>query len=98
MFVVTVFFRVDDVYRDQFHEAMLLQARNSRDLEPDCHVFDVCVDAEDPCRIYLYEKYTSKAAFDAHLASDHFVSFDKQVAPWVLEKKVQVWIELGAAG
>lgn len=98
MFVVTVFFRVDDAHCDEFHDAMLLQARNSLDLESGCHVFDVCVDAEDPCRIYLYEKYTSKAAFDVHLASEHFLSFDAQVSPWVREKNVQVWNELGAVG
>lgn len=98
MFVVTVLFTIHDAHREEFYQAIMQQARNSLDLESECHVFDVCVDADDPCRIYLYEKYTSTAAFDVHLASDHFLSFDREVGPWVREKVVQVWNELGAIG
>ena len=91
MYVVTVNFVVSPEYVDQFREAMLVQARNSLLLEQECRVFDVCVDADDPQRIFLYEKYDSPDAFEAHLASDHFRSFDALVAPWVSQKSVMTF-------
>lgn len=33
-----------------------------------------------PNEIFLYELYTDRAAFEAHLASDQFVAFDANVA------------------
>lgn len=95
MYVVTVTFRVNPEHIDVFMYAMVQQAKNSLVREPDCHVFDVCLDADDPQRVFLYEKYASKDAFNAHLAGDHFRAFDAQVAPWVIEKQVESWILQG---
>ncbi|MBB6428312.1 putative quinol monooxygenase [Algisphaera agarilytica] len=97
MYVVTVLFEVAPEHVDSFRPEMLKQAENSLKLEPGCHQFDVCFDAEDPGKCFLYEKYTDRAAFDVHLASDHFKTFSETVADWVTGKTVHVWLETPAS-
>ena len=93
MFVVTVEFNVKPAHVAEFREQMDQQARNSVDQEADCHVFDVCVDEENLGRIFLYEKYTNREAFDAHLAAEHFQTFSQVVEPWVVSKNVDTWVQ-----
>ena len=38
--------------------------------------------------IFFYETYTNKKAFDVHLNSKHYLSFNEEVTPWVKEKIV----------
>ena len=96
MFIVTVNFLVEPAHREEFAVAMYEQANNSLDLESDCHVFDVCVSTDNDCLFFLFEKYTDAAAFDAHLASEHFTTFNAEVSPWVIEKTVGTWNEGGS--
>ena len=56
---------------------MLANAKVSRETEPGCRQFDVCVEA-DTGRTFLYELYDDRAAFEAHLASAHFKAFDER--------------------
>lgn len=95
MFVVTVNFVIASEFKTEFTKAMLEQARKSVARESDCHVFDVCVASDDACSIYLYEKYTDADAYQTHLATEHFKSFDALVAPWVSSKTVNTWSEMG---
>lgn len=91
MFVVVVEFQVRPEAADAFRSAVLEQARNSLELEPECRVFDVAEDERLAGRFLLYEKYSSPDAFDVHLASEHFRAFDARVTPWVLQKTVAEW-------
>lgn len=91
MFVVTVSFVLFEKFTEPFTIAVAKQADNSLRLEPECHVFDVCTALDDSGEIFLYETYTDAAAFDAHLASDHFKAFDALVRPWVKSKTVRKW-------
>lgn len=90
MFVVLVDFTIKPGLEDQFNEAMLKQAQNSLEKEPDCHYFDVCRNPDDDGKFFLYELYTDRAAFDVHLASDHFIDFDAQVRDWIDTKTVRL--------
>ena len=94
MFAVTVLLEVDDRHLPEFMEAMRAQARNSLELEQDCRRFDICVDAGDRRRVFLYEIYTDKAAFDAHLKTGHFLEFDRQAKDRLVSKKVECWERL----
>ena len=67
MFIVTVEFVTRPPYVEDFHQAILDQARNSLNREPECRQFDVCADPQDRARIFLYEVYTDHAAFKYHL-------------------------------
>lgn len=91
MFVVTVEFTVKDGKRADFMCEMLANAKTSLDDEPGCHQFDVCVSDRDQSRVFLYEVYSDRRAFDAHLKSEHFRRFDNMVGEWVEKKEVAVW-------
>ena len=75
MFAVTVEFTLDPAQRDAFMPLMLENAARSREDEPGCRQFDVCVDPARPERVFLAALYADAAAVDAHLAAPHFRAF-----------------------
>ncbi|PHS05800.1 MAG: antibiotic biosynthesis monooxygenase [Blastopirellula sp.] len=91
MYVVTVQFQIHSDHIKDFRGAVLTQAENSLELEPDCHRFDVCLDLESSGIFFLYEIYSNATAFEEHLASNHFLNFDKVVKPWITNKSVNCW-------
>lgn len=72
---------------------MLENARLSLETEPGCLRFDVSTDPMKAHRVFLYEIYASRGAFDEHLRTDHFLAFDREVASMV-ESKVVSLLEL----
>ena len=91
MHVIAVEFTLKVADQERFLERMKQQARDSLDREPRCRQFDVCLDPEDPCRVFLYELYDDEGAFQAHLESDHFKDFEQTTAGWVTDKQVRAW-------
>ena len=94
MFAVVVFFEVKPAHVAEFADAIAINAKASVDNEPGCSQFDVCRDPGDETVFFLYETYDDRAAFDAHVAADHFKHFDALTAGWVQSKKVltyDVW-------
>ena len=91
MFVVTVTFVIRQEYLDEFMPVMKRQAQNSLTREQGCLQFDVCQDRKNPARVFLYEVYTDRAAFDAHLETEHFLDFDKTAGPWTISKVAEQW-------
>ena len=94
MFAVVVTFRVAEGAMAAFLPAMTENARASLANEPGCHRFDVCTDPTRPGEVFLYELYTDRSAFDAHLASDHFKVFDARVADMIAAKEVRTYTEV----
>lgn len=90
MFVVTVSFRIHPGQAAAFLKHMTAQAEASLTREEGCHHFDVCL-SDDPQMIFLYELYSDRSAFDAHLKSAHYVEFDATVRGMVAEKQVQFY-------
>lgn len=88
-FVVIVDFVVKREHAEAFAHLMLENAQASRTQEVGCIQFDVCQQADDPTRFFLYELYKDAEAFGIHLASAHFKSFDAKVTPWLVDKRVQ---------
>ena len=97
-FVVTVEFVVEPDHLAAFHAAIIENARASKREEPGCRRFDVCVDPADAARIFLYEVYDDAAAFDAHVASEHFRAFDARVRDWVVRKSARRFDRIEPAG
>ena len=95
MFVVIVEFVIHQKDAARFVERVKQQALDSLEKEPDCHVFDVCIDPERPDRVVLYEIYSDSHAFEVHLDSAHFKAFDLDVGPMVKEKSVQTLTKVG---
>jgi len=94
MFVVTVEFVARPEHAAAFTRRVRQQAQYSLAREPDCRVFDVCIDRARPERIFLYEVYSDENAFRVHLESGHFKAFDTEVAAWVAAKNVATFNRL----
>ena len=80
MFVITVDFEIKSEFVNVFRNRVLQQAKDS-------------LNNEEKCLIFVYEIYQDKDAFDYHLKSDHYLSFDKDVKNWVTKKIVNQLIK-----
>ena len=98
MFVVTVDFEIKSEYINEFRSRVLQQAKDSLNNEEKCLIFDVCYDEKNTNKVFLYEIYQDKEAFDYHLKSDHYLSFDKDVENWVTKKIVNQLIKQDKRG
>jgi quinol monooxygenase YgiN len=90
MYVVIVEFKLRADRAGEFIALIRENARTSVQTEQGCRQFDVCLDPKDPAYVFLYELYDDRAAFEAHLATGHFKTFDQNSAPMVLDKKVRL--------
>ena len=94
MYAVTVTFKIKEGQMDAFMPLMLQNARLSLSREPECHQFDVCTDEDRPNEVFLYELYTDAAAFQTHLDSGHFKSFDGEVSEMIASKAVGLFAQV----
>jgi autoinducer 2-degrading protein len=92
-FAITVVFELVEGAFLEFHRLVAENAALSVELEPDCLRFDVLTpaDAAFPTHVLLYEIYRDRAAFDLHLASDHFLQFDQRSRDLVVSKTVATY-------
>jgi quinol monooxygenase YgiN len=92
-FAITVSFELEDGAAEKFHRLVAENARQSVALEPGCLRFDVLFPANGAMsrEVFLYEIYTDTAAFDVHLASAHFKSFDEETRALVRKKTVNAF-------
>lgn len=74
-----------------FLPLMHANAKASLNDEPGCRQFDVLQPIGKPNAVALYEIYDDKAAFDAHLRTPHFLSFDKATADMIAAKRVRAF-------
>lgn len=56
--------------------------------EPNCHMFRVMQNHEDPTTVHYYEVYTSAESLDLHRETVHYKSYNAAVEPMILEKSV----------
>lgn len=85
---VVVSFTLKPGMRDAFLALVKDNAATSIREEPGCFRFDVmtAADGED---VLLYEIYADAAAFERHLATAHFRSFDTATRDLVVAKTVK---------
>lgn len=91
MYVVTVLFEIIANHAEAFREGVLQNAAASLEGEAGCHRFDVCF-SEDGQRCFLYELYTDRAAFEAHMKTAHFIEFNSVTKEIVAAKKLGTFI------
>lgn len=87
-YVITVDFQLKPGAMEAFRELIDANAIASFAEEPGCQRFDVLVPRGSADRIYLYEIYDDRAAFEAHLKTAHFAAFNRQSEALVLSKQV----------
>ncbi|MEM7301670.1 MAG: putative quinol monooxygenase [Pseudomonadota bacterium] len=91
MIVVTVKIEVDAEHQSMFKNAALKQAEVTLDRETGCLKFEVYTDPRRRSNFLLLETYESQGAYDHHLVSEHYRTFDQISAPWVAMKEVEIW-------
>jgi autoinducer 2-degrading protein len=87
-FVIMVDFRLKAGSMAAFRRLIDANARASVRDEPGCRRFDVMVAKGETDRVMLYEIYDDRAAFEAHLKTPHFASFNAESATLVSDKTV----------
>jgi quinol monooxygenase YgiN len=87
--VVLVEFLVRPSFIAQFRDQIAANAKASLEREMGCKRFDVLADPEEPRRFVLYEIYDDEAAFDAHLASSHYLNFADAIENEIEERSVR---------
>ena len=89
-YLITVAFDIEPNQREQFIQLITSNAQASLREEPGCLRFDVLLPVgEGDCDVLLYEIYRDRAAFEGHLASAHFLSFDAATRSAVRRKTVR---------
>jgi (4S)-4-hydroxy-5-phosphonooxypentane-2,3-dione isomerase len=87
-YAITVAFELEAGAFDEFHCLVTRNAAESVSSEPGCMRFDVLAPLDAGGQVLLYEIYCDRAAFDAHLATEHFKSFDESTRDLVRRKIV----------
>ena len=88
LFVVVVEFHLKPGAQSEFRALIDANADASVKNEPGCLQFDVLEPEGEGDRVLLYEIYTDKTAFDAHLQSEHFHVFNGASESLCLRKSV----------
>jgi autoinducer 2-degrading protein len=88
LFAIVVDFHLKQGARSEFRRLIDANADASVKTEPGCLQFDVLEPEGESDRMLLYEIYTDKAAFDAHLRTDHFRVFASASEALHLQKEV----------
>lgn len=87
-FAITVDFTLKPGALAAFRKLIDKNAQDSCAHEPGCQRFDVLVPIETGDKVFLYEIYDDRAAFDAHLKTPHFDMFNRESETLVLAKNV----------
>ena len=89
-FAITVTFEINEKQFSAFLPLIHENARASVRDEPGCLRFDVLLPTQPRAQpaVFLYEVYESRAAFDAHLASSHYRTFDAATQDMIAAKSV----------
>lgn len=90
-FAITVDFKLKPGAMAAFRALIDRNARDSSRDEPGCQRFDVLLPEGEADRVFLYEIYDDRAAFDAHLNTPHFNSFNRDSHDLVVSKAVAVF-------
>ena len=98
MYAVIVELKIAEGAMAGFLPLMHVNAATSLRDEPGCQQFDVCIAESDPLLVVLYEVYDNRAAFEAHLGSAHFKSFDAAVADMITDKRVVTAVRAAQPG
>lgn len=84
---------IDPAQRKEFHSNMLKHSEATLEGEEGCLAFDVYVDARNPNRYALFERYADEAAVDEHRFSQQLAKHREEVDPAILTRVI--WVVSG---
>ncbi|MCD6166537.1 antibiotic biosynthesis monooxygenase [candidate division KSB1 bacterium] len=86
MYVVCVTVHVKDGHADNFLNATLDNARNTRKESGNVR-FDVLQAVENPNQFFLYEVYREEADFRKHQQTEHYLRWKQTVKDWMAQPR-----------
>lgn len=89
MYVIVAEIKVKADQAETFGRLIDRQAKESVEIEEQCHRFDVCQAEDNPYHFLLYELYDDRAAFDKHRQMPHTTGFLAEVKPMIVEMSVR---------
>ena len=90
-YAVAVTITINPADWDGFLPLMEANAAASLQSEVGCRQFDICTDTDTPNQVFLYEVYTDRAAFEAHLASAHYATFVTATKTMITDKTARTF-------
>lgn len=92
MYAISVMVEIAPEHVEDYKNAALAHADNSRTNETGCLGFAVFRSQDKPNRFYLHEVYESRAAVEeVHNKTPYMAEFRTRTAPWVLSKELETW-------
>lgn len=76
--------KVDPVQLDQYNTALIEQMTTAIRVEPGVLTYYAVADKTDPSHITILEIYADTAAYQAHIATPHFLKYKETVENMVL--------------
>lgn len=95
-FAVCVTFTLHEGLHKDFLPRVVENARLSLEREQHCHRFDVLSDPDRPSDVFLYEIYENAQAFQHHLETAHFQSFDAATRDMIIDKTVKTYKDVAS--
>ena len=87
-FVIWVDFKLHPGKYAAFRKLIDENAHASAQTESGCRRFDVLEPPGEADRIFLYEIYEDRAAFEAHLKTPHFAVFNRESDALIADRKI----------
>jgi len=87
-FAIFVTVKVKEDMVDEFLSFALPNATSAVRDEPNCHMFRVMQNKDDPATIHFYEVYTEAASLDLHREFPHYKKYDAGTKDMILEKSI----------
>lgn len=87
-FAIFVTVKVKDGMVDDFLALALPNATSAVRDEPNCHMFRVMRNQEDPNTIHFYEVYTEAGSLDHHRETPHYKKYDSGSKDMIAAKTV----------
>ena len=87
MYIVVEFVESQKQHQPALRQALLLFARSVMDRKLGCLMFDVGQDEVDRGSFLIYQVYTSKASYTAHIEMPEFADHRALCDPWTSTRR-----------
>jgi quinol monooxygenase YgiN len=98
MYVVVEFVDAEREHRGSVRQALLLLARAMAEKKLGCLTFDVGQDEMDGGSFLIYQVYTTKAAYVAHLELPEYAEHRLVADPWIVTRRHLSYELISGAG
>ena len=87
-FAIFVTVKIKDGKVDEFLSHAHVNATAAVREEPNCHMFRVMQNQDDPNTIHFFEVYTEAASLDAHREFAHYKAYDAATKDLIEDKSI----------